>query len=744
VSRLAWRNTEVPRWRLGFGGTWTNRYKQVMQPFKYKFQVARHVISAVHAPKAHGRCRMLASSVCYSKSPKTSENSLSDLISVSGLQVCVACGGDAWEHKGKQPLKLNISLHTDISNAGDSDVLAQSTSYSDVASRIHDHVEKQEYRNVQGLANDVAQMCIDEYGVEKVSVCVEKPRGLLHASSAGVKLVKSASEPSAEPSVFIKDLTLHTIVGIHPWERKERQKVIISLEMQTNQSYKFFSKVVTEYVETSDYQTVEALATSIARICIEAGASNVHLRLEKPSALLFADAAVIEISRHATTVGHITAKQNFNHIAYIALGSNMGNRQAHIADALHLLGKVCRILDTSFLYESAPMYVQDQDLFLNGACKVSTTLSPHELLIQLKKIEQDIGRRPSIRNGPRTVDLDIVFYDDIELKTPDLEIPHPRMAEREFVLRPMADIAQELEHPTLFRSVGGLLNIVKENQVYRVMPIGDAVWKWDKTYIMGILNVTPDSFSDGGKFNSLDAAVFRAKEMVEQGADIIDIGGMSTRPNSEEITLEEELERVIPVIKAIRSAGLHIPISIDTFRARVAREAVAAGANFINDVSGAERDEDMFQAMANTQVPVCLMHMRGDSKTMTSLTDYKEGVVKHVAASLSNRVEQALQHGIHRWNIILDPGIGFAKNASQNVELLRHLPLVKANMPMLVGVSRKAFLGRLTGQDDPEKRVFATAAACSAAIAGGADILRVHDVEAIKNVAQVYDALTSK
>jgi dihydropteroate synthase len=271
--------------------------------------------------------------------------------------------------------------------------------------------------------------------------------------------------------------------------------------------------------------------------------------------------------------------------------------------------------------------------------------------------------------------------------------------------------------------------------------IREHTFAWGKrTYIMGVLNVTPDSFSDGGEFQTVENALQQALKMIEAGADIIDIGGQSTRPGALEITLEEELARVIPVITAIRQKS-SIPISLDTTRAIVAEKGVAAGADLINDISGGTFDRLLLPTVAKLGIPIILMHSRGNPQTMQSLTDY-EDLVKEIKEFLQNQVKVALQCGIARENIIIDPGIGFAKTGEQNLELLRELRQFRdLNLPILIGVSRKRFIGQITGKDDPKERVFGTAAACAIAIANGADILRVHDVAAMVDVRKVVDAI---
>lgn len=273
------------------------------------------------------------------------------------------------------------------------------------------------------------------------------------------------------------------------------------------------------------------------------------------------------------------------------------------------------------------------------------------------------------------------------------------------------------------------------------LKIRDRHFVWGKrTYVMGILNVTPDSFSDGGQFNNLDAALAQARFMVANGADILDIGGQSTRPGAPQISVEEELNRVIPVIKTVRQE-LSIPISVDTTRAAVAMAAVTTGADLVNDISGGTFDLEMFSTVASLKVPYILMHIRGTPETMQHLSDY-QNLLTDIYQFFAIQIGKAISVGIERSQLILDPGIGFAKKSEQNLELLRGLPVFSnLKLPLLVGVSRKSFIGQIINQSDPQKRVWGTAAACCGAIAHGADILRVHDVAEIYDVCRVADRI---
>jgi len=271
--------------------------------------------------------------------------------------------------------------------------------------------------------------------------------------------------------------------------------------------------------------------------------------------------------------------------------------------------------------------------------------------------------------------------------------------------------------------------------------IRDRNFNWgERTYLMGILNVTPDSFSDGGEFHSLELALKQARNMIVHGVDIIDIGGESTRPNAPKIAIEEELKRVIPIIQRLRQETT-IPISIDTTKAIIAEEAIVAGADIVNDISGATFDDNMLNIVAKLDVPIILMHIRGNPQTMMSLTDYVD-VVQEIKNFLTTQISKAIASGINRDQIMIDPGIGFAKTASQSLEILQRLTELKTlDLPILVGVSRKSFMRPILNKDKPKDRVWGTAAACYGAIARGADILRVHDVSEMYDVIRVADTV---
>src|SRR6202158_3039205 len=266
----------------------------------------------------------------------------------------------------------------------------------------------------------------------------------------------------------------------------------------------------------------------------------------------------------------------------------------------------------------------------------------------------------------------------------------------------------------------------------------------DRTLVMGVLNVTPDSFSDGGKFLDPQRAVEHALEMERAGADLLDIGGESTRPGSTGTAAETELARILPVLEGLRGA-LKIPICIDTRKSQVAEAAISAGAQIINDISGLRSDPRIAEVAQRRGVPIILMHMRGEPRTMQK-KPFARDVMKDVAQGLLASITKARKAGIRKSQIIIDPGIGFGKSFEQNYELLRKLPeLAKLGCPLLVGASRKGFLGATLARNGkpapPEERLWATAATATASILGEAHIVRVHDVAEMAQVARVADCL---
>jgi dihydropteroate synthase len=262
----------------------------------------------------------------------------------------------------------------------------------------------------------------------------------------------------------------------------------------------------------------------------------------------------------------------------------------------------------------------------------------------------------------------------------------------------------------------------------------------ERTMIMGILNVTPDSFSDGGKFTVPELAVEEGIRMAEEGADMIDIGGESTRPGSDPVPKEEELRRVIPVIRGL-AGRIDIPLSVDTMKAAVAREALAEGAEIVNDVSSMGSDECMANVVAAAGAAVILMHMRGTPKTMQTGNLTYRSLRGEIIAFLQYHIEKAKERGIEPVQIMVDPGLGFGKTATDNLRLIRHLGELRVlGRPIVTGASRKSFIGHVTG-GNPQERIEGTSAAVTTAILNGSRVIRVHDVAEMKKVAVMADAL---
>jgi dihydropteroate synthase len=261
-----------------------------------------------------------------------------------------------------------------------------------------------------------------------------------------------------------------------------------------------------------------------------------------------------------------------------------------------------------------------------------------------------------------------------------------------------------------------------------------------RTLVMGILNVTPDSFSDGGRFISHHDAVEEGVHMVEAGADMLDVGGESTRPGSDTVSAQEELRRVIPVIRAL-AKRVDVPISVDTTKAAVAREAIASGAEIINDVSAMRFDKDMPKTAAETGAGLILMHMRGMPKTMQTGSLTYQSLIEDIIDFLRERLQAAQSSGLSSERTMIDPGIGFGKTVEDNMRLLKHLARFKIlGRPILTGVSRKSFIGGVIG-GDAQERVEGTAAAVAVSVISGSSVVRVHDVGIMKKVVAMTDAI---
>lgn len=513
---------------------------------------------------------------------------MADKIFIRDLKVdCViGCGPD--ERVKTQRLVVNLTLHLDISACGDSDNLHDTVNYSAVAKRLAALVGRSRCYTLEALSTGIIAdvfMTPDCARVEAVTVRIDKPEAF-----------------SKLPAVPCVEIT--------------RNRSYFSNRRQRRAS--------------SIWRADAAAATAAA----EAAASTVDPTVDG-------------------RVGVVTA--------YLAIGTNIGDRVANISTAMRLLQTVpadlavnpssvaahsapfVRLVATSFLYETPPAYVLDQPPFLNGALCVETNLAPLALLDHIKaNVEGAMGREKTLRFGPRNIDVDVLLYGPsqaFDLDGGRLVVPHPRLAERDFALGPLRDLCPGLLHPVHHRSITDLLAALPAVHLTRVVPLrslaspvpGQSSERLlrlgGRTHLVGVLNVTPDSFSDGGQFfaqeNSSDGssrtsssggkdtvalAAGRAVEMVSQGADMVDVGGQSTRPGAQLLPAHEEAARVVPVIRALRAALPSIPISIDTFYASVAAAAVEAGADVVNDVSGGAMDAGMLAIVAQLQVRSTLRH----------------------------------------------------------------------------------------------------------------------------------------
>ncbi|CAN6619184.1 folic acid synthesis protein Fol1p [Trichomonascus vanleenenianus] len=764
-----------------------------------------------------------------------------DLVFVRELFVKALTGVDAWHRPRPQPLSISIWLQTSVARAGTTDHLMYSLNYDVISRKVTRTVESGKFRSLEDVAEHVADAVLKDAAPNQwCKVHVKKPRALLRAGAAEIIIArqKQKAEKNAvsgkdyvivKPegtvdSVIIQKLQLVTIIGVNTIERMHKQNIVIDLilhkppndveEGPFNRTYDFRACVdaVSNHVENSTYKTVEAFVTSVAEVVAQLGVWKVTVRAEKPSAITFADAAGVEITRtrdffeenknvysEPMSPGIATPTQAVSgtstplfpqsgmelsggvHTVYIAFGSNMGDSVANVRRALdELNSRNIKILATSSLYESEPMYVTDQDRFLNGVVKAETTLDPLALLDELKDIESNTLKRVKVvEKGPRSIDLDILLYDDLVMNHPRLNIPHIGMLSRTFVLKPLTDIVPSSQvHPLTAESyhqhleellAQGTDPTIQASSALRTLiplPEGrrlalDPCTRTVPTQIMAIINVTPDSFSDAGKVN-LDNVVETAEQFVAQGATILDVGGASSNPKSVDPGSDVEMQRVIPAIKALRASPklAKIPISVDTYQSGVAEAAIKAGADIINDISAGRLDDKMFEVAARLKVPIILNHTRGTPQEMNSLAHYRvmdgekavaddseEAVLEVVTQELEERVNAATEAGIPRWAIILDPGLGFAKNKSHNLTIIRryHEFLCKreafSGLTNLVGPSRKRFIGTITGKKEPSERVLGTAVAVTSLIAGGADIVRVHDVKEMVEVVKMADAI---
>jgi dihydropteroate synthase/2-amino-4-hydroxy-6-hydroxymethyldihydropteridine diphosphokinase len=422
----------------------------------------------------------------------------------------------------------------------------------------------------------------------------------------------------------------------------------------------------------------------------------------------------------------------------IALGANLPSPEGAPRETLRravalLAARGLAVSARSRLFLTEPIPRSPQPWYVNQVIAVETKRPPEDILELLLAIERQFGRERGERNAARSLDLDLIAYEDVLLDTPDLVLPHPRMHERAFVLAPLADIAPEWRHPVSGKSVDELLAAADRSGVraLRQTPL-----------LMGVVNVTPDSFSDGGRFDTTEAAISQAVSLMEAGADILDIGGESTRPGADPVTPEEEQARVLPVVSAIaaEAAKRNRLVSVDTRNPQTMILAIAAGATMINDVT-ALADPASRRVIAESGVPVILMHMKGDPRTMQRNPVYDD-VVADVCADLARARDAAVADGVGPDRIWLDPGLGFGKTLEHNLALLDATPRLKAlGHPVLVGASRKSFIGRIDRDGPADQRIGGSVAAALSAAARGADGVRVHDLAETRQALAVWSAI---
>lgn len=417
----------------------------------------------------------------------------------------------------------------------------------------------------------------------------------------------------------------------------------------------------------------------------------------------------------------------------IALGANLpsqfGSPRATLKHAIREIAKhgIC-VLYQSPIYLTAPVPLSDQPWYHNAVIGVSTDKSPVQLMQILQTIEKNFGRVRTERNAPRVIDLDIVAYHDVVMDGENLIIPHPRAHERAFVLYPLRDIAPHWIHPVSRKPISDVIEALPKNQ---------DIQKEYLPLIMGVVNVTPDSFSDGGQFDTCDKAIAHAYQLIEEGADIIDIGGESTRPNAPIISPSDEQRRILPVIEALKNAGALL--SVDTRNASTMKLALDAGAGLVNDVTALTYDKDALSVIANSDCRVCLMHMQGTPQTMQIKPTYDD-VVKDVYDYLDDRIRVCVEARISKERLMIDVGIGFGKTVQHNIDLFQNLTRFHdLGVDVLLGASRKSFIEKICERPIPaQDRLAGSLAGIAVACNAKIDIVRVHDVAETRQFIEVY------
>lgn len=697
-----------------------------------------------------------------------------DFIFVKDLLVKCISGRDGWSRGLKQPAMLNIAIRTNqrLKHMALSDDIRRTLNYDSLSTSILERLESQNYLNMQDTALDALNIIKKQISKgEWAQLSLKQPKSLLQTKNHEIVAETTSENLGNKIKETLHGLDLRTIIGINDLERVREQLVTCDIQIERDarnpngqSTVPLFTNEVVELLSGDAAKvhmlTIESFVNFVAeRICeLLPSIKEVTVKAGKPNALNMAAEAAVQVTR-APALNFAPAavdKSDKLHTVYLAYGTNQGDRIANIQQSVHELKSLGISVEmASSIFQSDPKYFTDQPQFLNGVFKCTTSLSPHDLLSALKTIEYDrFGRVKLFDNGPRTFDLDIILYDNEFLESESLTIPHRDMLNRSFVLRPLNELLPEDmrfsaesdgENVIFPLYVGGsdcteVVNFMEVNPYSRS----------HQTHIMAIMNVTPDSFSDGGMLTSESLLINKAREHIDNGATILDIGGYSTRPGASEVSPEEESNRVCQAIRALRQEFPSIVISVDTFRGSVARDALNTGANIINDVFSGLLDSSIFTVAAEMGAPLILSHSRGDPKVMKHYTDYPAGIIDGVALELRDRIDAALNAGCQAYQLILDPGIGFAKTSEQDLEIVRSFEELCSSpylnnglprLPWLVGPSRKSFIGKLADEPVAKDRVPGTVAIITALKERGMDIARVHDTKPVSQALKVVDAL---
>lgn len=439
----------------------------------------------------------------------------------------------------------------------------------------------------------------------------------------------------------------------------------------------------------------------------------------------------------------------------IGLGSNIGNRLQNLRSALRALKE----LEGVHVHQVSPVYLSEAQLpelapndwrqwFLNCALSCDTSLSPHELLAHLQKIELDLGREAERKTwSPRVIDIDILAWNDEVINQPDLTIPHPHLLSRPFALWPLADLIPQWRHPQEQQTAEQLVEIWDSRFTGQApLHTKQIQQRIDTPQLVGVINVTPDSFSDGGKFTTAEQALYQGIHLVEAGAEILDIGAESTAPTSTAVSPAAEWERLEPVLTAIIDAKKSFIcqpiISVDTRHAEVAAKAIKLGVDWINDVTGFQ-DPAMRAAVRDANVDCVVMHHLTIPPKRDVVLPRDQDPAEFLLAWAEKQIAVLEADGIKRERIIIDPGIGFGKSAGQNFALIKHMDkLSKLGVRILVGHSRKTFM-RIFTAVEPAERDIETLAMTIHLAKQPIEYIRVHNVDISARALRVSAALNS-